>query len=367
MPNPPSQQEPGRPPAPGWIESILRVSLFTKIVLANAVLVGLLGALALILAPALQDAGQQGWLLAGWMAGLVAVISVNGLLVHLALRPIRNVEEAARRVEAGDTGARVPHSPLADREFQRVTEVVNRMLDSLEAARVRQMELSARILDAEEGERKRIAEELFGDTAQLLSATLLQVKLADRSLEGLSVEDDRVERAHRALDAARDELLGALRGLQRIARGLRPPELDELGPTAALEMQARHLVEAGRARIDFSGEPVDRWLEPRSAVALYRILQEGLSNAITHGEAHRIQVSTGMENGRVRAELVDDGRGFDTGSIVERPERHVGVLRMKERARHAGGTLQVDSRPGEGTRLTLILPAQPPRASRVAK
>lgn len=350
--------EPGR--APTWTERILRVPLFYKIVLANAGLLVLLGGMALSVLPRLDPATGNGWLVGAGALGVAAVIGVNGLLVHLALRPLRNVEETARRVEAGETAARVPHSPLADRELDRVTQVLNRMLDSLEAARLHQMELAARILEAEEKERKRIAHELFGDTAQLLSATLLQVQLAGRTLEREAPPGSEFRRTLEALEVARGELLSALQGLQRIARGLRPPELDELGPTAALESQARHLAQESGVEIRFEGDSVDGLLDPASALALYRILREGLSNAVAHAHPTQVRISTTVDAERVRAEVADDGEGFDPARIRERPERHVGLLRMRERARHAGGVVEVHSRVGGGTRLVLSLPRRTP-------
>lgn len=342
---------PGRQPA--WVERFLRIPLFFKIVLANTVL---LSAVALVAAPLLGAGAREAWIVGAWVAGIVAVISVNGALVHLALRPLRNVEETARRVEAGDTGARVPPSPLADRELDRVTHVLNRMLDSLEAARRQQMELAARVLEAEETERSRIAHELFGDTAQLLSATLLQVQLAGRVLEREAPPGAGFPRTEEALEVARGELLSALQGLQRIARGLRPPELDELGPIAALEVQARHLARESGVEILFEDCSIDSLLDARTGVALYRILREGLANAIAHAHPSKVRIAMHLDEDRIHAELADDGEGFDPTRVREHPERHVGVLRMQERARHAGGILKFHSRPGRGTRLVLSFP-----------
>jgi two-component system, NarL family, sensor histidine kinase UhpB len=338
---------------------LLGVPLFAKIVVANGVLVGGLGAVALFVAPALHVEANEGWVAAAWAAGVVAVIAVNGLLVRLALRPIRNVEAAARRVEAGELDARVPASPLADREIARVTQVLNRMLDSLEASRERQLDLSGRILEAEEGERKRISAELLDETAQLMSASLLHLRLAARHAAEQHTDGEAHPRTRAALDSARTELLSALAGIQRIARGLRPPELDELGPVAALETQARRLTAGTPVQVEFAGDRIEPWLDPATGLAFYRIFQEGLVNAVVHAHPRRIRVELELADSRIRAIMSDDGTGFDPEGIASRPERHVGILRMIERARHAGGRASIESAPGEGTRLLVELPRRP--------
>lgn len=334
---------------PAWLTGLLRVPLFYKIVVANGTLLALLGILALVLPP--LTGSDDGWLLPAWGAGVVLMIVLNGAVVHLALLPLRGVEETARRIEAGDTAARVPLSPLADGRFARFIHFVNEMLDSVEAAKVRHERLSTQLARVEEAERKRIAQALFDDIAQVLSAALLQLQLAQHRLEA-----ETGETARAPLEAARSGILDAVAGIQRIGRGLRPPELDELGPLAALEVHSRQITEETGVPVRIAGSLSGVHLNSESALALYRIIQEGMATAVLHGIPSRLDVAVKVEDDHIQAVLKDDGGGLRAQGHRNDP---AGLLRMHERARQAGGELTVRSAPDAATRLVLTLPRRP--------
>lgn len=338
------------PTSDPWAGRLLGVSLYLKIVVAATLLIGGAAAAGALVARNVPDPWLKFWL----AMGVLLVAGANALIVGLALRPLRAMESVVRRVEEGDLKARVPVSRLSDREMARVVEVVNRMLEALGRARERERRLAARVSEAEEMERKRLARELLDGTAQLLSSALVRIHLARRALP--DPRPPELEESCRALDEARSEALEALEGIGRIARGLRPPELDELGACRAIEVQARHLIRDRRVTFEVEGDPVEAHLEPAGALALYRILREGLANALEHGDPTRIRIRYRLEPEHVAIELEDDGSGFDPAVTLMQPEHHLGVLRMHERARYAGGRLQVDSAPGMGTRLRLELP-----------
>jgi two-component system, NarL family, sensor histidine kinase UhpB len=337
-----------------WAERLLGVSLFLKIVVAATLLIGGAAAAGALVARTVPDPWLKFWL----ALGVLLVGGANALIVALALRPLRAMESVVRRVEAGDLSARVPISRLSDREMARVVQVVNRMLDALGKARERERRLAARVTESEEMERKRLARELLDGTAQLVSSALVRIHLARRALP--DPRPPELEDACRALDEARSEALEALEGIGRIARGLRPPELDELGASRALEVQARHLIRDRKVGFEVEGEPVDSHLAPGGALAMYRILREGLANALAHGDPTRLRIRYGLAAEHVAIELEDDGSGFDSAVALVKPELHLGVLRMHERARYAGGRLRIDSAPGQGTRLLLELPRVAP-------
>jgi two-component system, NarL family, sensor histidine kinase UhpB len=339
-----------------WLLKVLRVPLFWKIVVANGLLLGILGVLALLLAPDPDTVGL--WFPVGWTGVILVLVAVNGFLVHLALRPLRQMEVTAREVEAGNPSARVPSSPLADRELHRLTEVLNRMLDSIERVQHRHAHLSAQMARAEEAERSRLAGELFNDTAQILAAALLHLQLASRHLDpGDGKPPPPSQPGPRSgLESARNDVLSALAGIQRIARSLRPPELDELGPLAALEIQARRLSNETGIPVQVSGSIPPSALSSEAGLVLYRVLQEGVTNALLHGTPSSIRIHLQTDSASVRATLEDDGRGFDTQEIQADPEGRPGLQHMQDRASHVGGRLEVESRPGNGTRLILELP-----------
>ncbi|MEX2529956.1 MAG: ATP-binding protein [Gemmatimonadota bacterium] len=329
---------------------LLGVSLYLKIVVASTLLIGGAAAAGAVVARTAPDPWLKGWL----ALGVLVVAGANAILVNLALRPLHAMESVVRRVEAGDSTARVPVSRLADREMTRVVQRVNRMLDALASARERERRLAARLAEAEEVERKRLAGELLDGTAQMLAATLVQLHIARRGIP--EVTPPELDAVGRAIDTARQEALAALEGIGRIARGLRPPELDELGASRALEVQARQLTRETGVQVEVEGDPVDDHLAAGGAVALYRILREGLANALQHGNPSRIRIHYHLAPDAVRVELEDDGTGFDPAGMLAQPEEHLGLLRMHERARYAGGRLEMDAAPGRGTRLRLELP-----------
>ena len=202
-------------------------------------------------------------------------------------------------------------------------------------------------LRATEEERRRIARELHDDTAQRLAALVLRVRR-------LAMESD-VEARHSLFVDVRREIIETTEGVNRMARGLRPPELEEVGLVAALAAHLRTLREATRLAIETRLEPVDAHLSVTAKLALYRIVQEGVSNARRHAKATRVEVRLFLENGSVVAEVADDGRGFHSSRALE-GGGGLGLIGMQERAAMIGGRLTIDSAPGEGAVVRVVVP-----------
>lgn len=332
--------------------ALLRVPLFYKILIANAVIV-----LAAIVGTAISNrllvdgsggVSAMGFALALAIAGVAVTILVNALILRLALQPLQQLEETAARVQAGDLESRAPHSPLADRELERLTGTLNGMLDTLEGYQDRLREVAARALRAEEEERKRIARELHDDTAQALAALLIRLRLARAA-------DDPGE-LYRLLDQFRTELSDALERVRRFALGLRPPALDELGLVPALESHVRGLGESIGPRITVKAEPVGAALSPQTELVLYRIAQEALSNALRHSGAERIEVRIGCHDTTVRVTVRDDGSGFAVEEVLAGTGDGLGLFGMQERAAYVGGRVEIRSAPGRGTEVTADAP-----------
>lgn len=333
------------------VEKALRIPLFYKVFLANAgiVVAAVAGAVWLTrryLTAQPELSGLVAWLSFG--VGLLFVsLLANALLVRLALSPLDELERTARKVAAGDSERRAPLSPLADRDLERIIRGFNQMLDRLARYRARLRELSARSLEAQERERRRIAQELHDDTAQRLAALGLRIAVLRRKAgEGALAEE---------LAATRIEIMDTLEELRRVARGLRPPALDELGLVAAVEVHARELREQFGLQVEVERPGTEPPLDPEAELAAYRIVQEALTNVRRHADAERVRVSFEVSEGELRIMVEDDGRGFSPTDVVEEGEDTLGLFGMKERASYVRGGLEIESVPGEGTRVTLTL------------
>ncbi len=344
----------GAPRIPGaWLRPLLAVPLYYKILIANALLVALSAGGGILLARdwLRGEPGTWTWPVALAVAGVGVVVSVlvNGLILRLALQPLDELERAAARVQAGELGARAPMSPLSDRELEHLISTFNGMLEALSGYRQQLRRLAAQALGAEEEERKRIARELHDDTAQIMASLLIRLRVAQRATD--PVQRDAV------LEEVREGLAQALDGVRRYARGLRPPALDELGLVPAIEAYAREVTEASGLALEVREEPIDGLLSPEAELALYRIVQEALTNACRHARARRVRVTVARADHRVVASVEDDGRGFNVEDALGAGHR-LGLFGMRERASYVGGNVEVTSELGVGTRIMAAVPTR---------
>jgi signal transduction histidine kinase len=194
-------------------------------------------------------------------------------------------------------------------------------------------------------ERNRIARELHDAVTQ----KLFSLRLTADAAAALVPRDP--ARAAEELDTVRRLAAEATAELRAIVVGLRPADLDGDGLDVALRKQADLLDRVHRPAVTFSGDPVPRLTAAREE-AVYRIAQEALHNALRHGAPARVAVTLRTENHSLVLEVADDGLGFDPAE----PSRRLGLASMRERARAAGGRLDVVSTPGAGTRVRLEVP-----------
>lgn len=336
-----------------WARSILRVPLFYKIFLANVTIV-ILGAVAgtwLTVKVARGNPTIDPLELIVTFAGIGAVLSAfaNAVVLHIALSPLRSLERTARRIGDGEKDVRVPRSPIADRQLDRLAATFNQMLDSLGRYRRRLRAVAVRVTEAAERERMKVAGELQNETAERLRA------LEDRALR-LRQSEDRACRDHQLREIG-DELREVADRVERLARRLRPAALDERGLVGAVRDYARVQSEAYRTavRVDAGAEP--RLSEER-AVAVYRIVQEALSNALRHAGADEVRIRLEATADGLHLTVVDDGRGFDLERVMTSEDRGLGLSDMQERASHMGGRVRIESEENGGTRVTVRVPTE---------
>ncbi|MFN2566528.1 MAG: sensor histidine kinase [Gemmatimonadaceae bacterium] len=331
---------------PGWLGRVLEVPLRWKLVGANAAI--LIAAGTALWVGRDQPVSRSAPVIVG---ALVLSFAVNLLLVHVALRPLAALEETARRVSRGDLAARVARSAVADRDMARIGQTINLLLDSLTADRSRMRQLAAKVIRAQDEERARLARELHDSTAQVLAAAMLQLSAA--TTRG---RDD--PELARSLDTLRQLVAAALEEVRTMSHAIHPRVLDDLGLVEALEWLARQTAETAGLEVDVEAA-FDAEIAPTSASALYRVAQEALRNAVTHSGASRIRIWITGDRSSATLEVVDDGSGFDVDAAEAR-RPGMGLFSIRERVSLVGGTVEIHSIHGRGTRVTATVPLAPP-------
>jgi len=324
----------------GLRTAFLRVPLFWKILLANALIVA-------VVVMACHFGAEEAGLGVVLGSGVVLSGVVNGVILRLALSPLQDLEETAGRVREGDMNARAPVSSLADRDLEQLRETFNSMLETGTVYRQRLREVAARALAATEEERKRIARELHDGIAQSLAALRIRLRVAR------TMPDDAARSA--LLEQVGADMGEAMEELRRIARGLRPPALDMLGLGPAIESHARNIADATGMAMDLRLEDIGHRLSPDAELALYRVIQEALSNVARHSGADTFRVQLAANNGHVHASVEDNGQGFEVARAMS-DNGGLGLFGMQERASYVGGTVAIESEPGRGTRVNVLVP-----------
>ena len=207
--------------------------------------------------------------------------------------------------------------------------------------------MNLRIVEAQEGERQRMAEEIHDGPAQVLTNAIFQVDYLDRMLE------PEASAAHAELAFLRDMLSGGLDEVRALIADLKPPVVD-VGLNAAVTDAVRQLEERHGIAVEVSLADADARLSRQARSSVLRIIQEAIQNVRKHAAASR--VSIGLEGDTLV--IADNGRGFDVMRVAAAAGRNFGLQFMRERAELMGAQLHIESRQGEGTRILLRLPEQ---------
>jgi signal transduction histidine kinase len=235
------------------------------------------------------------------------------------------------------------------RLYERTSEALERRLHELNLVNQQLQHLTSLVINAQEEERRRIARDLHDDTAQALTAVLVRLRLLARQAEKESIREGILE--------ALSQTSTALEGVRRTAIDLRPSTLDDLGLVPAVESYAREFGErwgiAVKTHVQGFTVRMPRDLE----LIVYRIVQEALTNVAKHAEATAVEIELHVEGDHLIATVRDNGRGFRPDEVAAPSrERGLGLFGMRERAGLAGGYVDVHSRPGEGTTVTMVIP-----------
>jgi len=308
------------------------VNLFRRLVLANG-LVFTVGTLLLALLPltvSAQVAEREAIVLA---LGLALLLVVNGVLVKLTLRPLNSLVAGMKELDPLQ-----PHraSPDAGGDFVHLTSAFQEMRTRLEQERSMS---SARAIEAQEGERRRIARELHDEIGQSLTVVLLSL----RRLMQIAPEEMREE-----LEVAHTAARTSLANVRDVAQRLRPGVLEDLGLISALASLIREFsaasgipVESRLAKVESGSRTVD--------LVIYRVAQESLTNIARHSGARAAEVTLSQDSQGIVLSVRDDGIG------VQGPVG-AGVRGMMERALLVDAELTLTARPQGGTEVVLSIP-----------
>jgi signal transduction histidine kinase len=275
---------------------------------------------------------------------------------YAAVLPLfRRDEVSGALVLVGD--ARDPFTALDDGFLVALGQQVGAALENgdlysrLQARTVDLARLSARMIEQHEEERRRLSRELHDETAQVFSAVKMELGVLRDTVAPAQAE---------RLDHALELIDTGIRSIRSVTNDLRPSLLDDLGLLPALRSLVADFGSRSGIQVELAAPGVLPPLSKEAELALFRALQEALSNVRRHAEARTVDVGISVASGGVRLEVRDDGRG-PPGTSLEHLERqgHMGLAGMRERISALGGRVRFGGRPGAGASLEVLVPVEP--------
>lgn len=278
------------------------------------------------------------------------------------LKPVARLSFAVKQMDKGKYGIQVPVT--SQDEVGRLANTFNRMSTGLQSTIERNNRLVAdlqekekgrlwliqQLISARENEQRRISRELHDESSQSMATILTYLRLLHDKLD--------TDEQREMLFEIRELTAVTLEGLRRLAVDLHPPLLEDLGLAAALE---KYLEPVRRANpdMDFSWSFEGDFASLSRPVALmcYRTVQEAVANVLKHAEAEKVSIYMLVHNRQVYLTVQDDGIGFEReAEEMARLGRHLGVVSMRERTELLQGSFRLESAPGKGTKISIVLP-----------
>ncbi len=242
------------------------------------------------------------------------------------------------------SGERAIHGAMLD------VSALKRAQQDLERSREELRRLASHRETRVEQERARLAREFHDELGQVLTSARMQLQLLERQLPPEATA------AHEAARGITTMIGDAYRSVKEIASDLRPAALN-LGLASAVEWIAGRVLGGAGIAYQVSVAPAADNLDDERAITLFRIVQESLNNILRHAQAGMVHITVSQRSEELQLLIEDDGVGFDAERVDHRT--HFGLLGIGERVMALGGTLEIDSSPGAGTRLSVCLPLRP--------
>jgi PAS domain S-box-containing protein len=224
--------------------------------------------------------------------------------------------------------------------------------EALKISRDQLQKLSIHLETVREDEQRKIARDLHDETSQLISSLEVLLEAANRTLAQDTVKTREFLKKAQGLSTSLDD------EIHRLIYELRPPIIDDLGLRAAVEsaLESSLRFSGLKTKLKVTGE--ERRLSAENEISLFRVIQETFNNILKHSRTKHVQITISFNKEAVRVSIKDDGIGFDVKEVLNSKEtdRGVGLIGMRERVELMGGTLDIESTPGLGTRVTVEVP-----------
>jgi len=269
----------------------------------------------------------------------------------------KRAEEALRRAH-DELEKRVEERTIellrANRQLQQEIQERKNKEEELRESESQLRLLSSQILTAQETERRRISRELHDELGQSLTVMKLRVSYIGKELKKNQIK------LREECEKTLQYLNQVMENVRRLSRELSPSILEDLGLTAALRWLINNFIKNNEMQITFNITEIDHLFTRDAQMSIYRILQEALTNIGKHAQAKKIRIVIEKNEDGVWIRVEDDGKGFDPTKALmkEAAERGWGLATMKERARIFGGSLDLWSQEGEGTKISLRIPRE---------
>jgi signal transduction histidine kinase/PAS domain-containing protein len=284
-------------------------------------------------------------------------VSADNLKSFISV-PLKSKERVVGVLSTGSSTLRV----FSEQEIQLLTSLGHQLGIAVENAQLYQElqskeqmreQLLRRIISAQEDERQRVARELHDVTSQAL-ATL------GVGLEVIATPQSDAKERETQMDGIKSLLSATSRDVHRLISDLRPSLLDDLGLSAAIRSYAHNSLDAAGVQVHVEAAGQEKRLPPEVEIALFRIVQEAIANIARHARAESAYISLEFKEKGIAVEIEDDGIGFDHshGFAPGAGGKGVGLLGMRERAELLGGTIEIDTRTGSGTRVSVEIPVK---------
>jgi signal transduction histidine kinase len=281
---------------------------------------------------------------------LISILVVSFTMNRLVVSKVEKFVEAARRLSQGDLTQRIIFK--ADDELKRLAESFNQMAGELKKKMKQEKQYISGIIDAQEGERRRISRELHDELGQALTAIKYNLEIIERDLpENLSEGKERL----REVETLSAQILVQLR---QLSHDLRPPMLDDLGLLPTLRWYIENYGKRWKIKTHYEAIGFHEKVNPELETALYRVIQEALTNIAKHAAADDVHIHLSYTDSVIMVTITDNGIGFDSQDVLGRDtrKRGFGIMGMQERVSTFGGRIDIRSRQGAGTQITIEIP-----------